>query len=230
MNVSDLSDVATFDFNGNSFGAQFMQMGDKHKTYLAVSSQNGTFQYGFDSVMGSTSSTLSIYRLKHGVLTLKTSSDLPQIANWITVKMSDCGHALIGASTRRAIIGNSIFVSDSNHASFGDHGHELRVYSFDGHKLELSLAKKTNITTSGPTFNSNSDLILVNEQLNDGDPSFFNLYNFCKSSGLQFADGLYGAPSWSQSMFSGDGEWLLIAGSDQDSNLNNINLYKVSNC
>lgn len=228
MNVSDLTTIATVDFDGSSFGAQFIQI--HNKTYVALPSQNGNFEFGFNTAMGSTASKLSIYRLKSGVLTLVDSADLPQITNQVTVEVSKCGNfAKIGASTRRAIIGNSIFTTDVNNASFKVRGNEMRVYSFNGHTLQRNFTKNTDITTIGPVFRPESSIVLVNEQMNDGDPSFFNFYDY-RESHLRLVDGTYGAPPFAQSTFSADGKWLLVSGSDQSASLKNINLYEIKKC
>lgn len=230
MNVSDLSDVATFDFNGSSFGAQFIQL--DHKTYIAFTSQNGSFQFGFDTVMGSNVSYLSICKLKHNTIKQIKMVNLPQInnANGITIKVSDCKkHALIGVGTRRIITGKTIFLTDSNHQQLSDCDGELRIYKFNKHELCLTQTKKTNITTVSPCFYPKDGLMLIDEQMSDGNPSFFNIYDMgCEHPHI--VNGTFGAPPLELSVFSGNGKWLLVAGSDQDSsNINNINLYRVDN-
>ncbi len=226
LDANTLTDVAMIDFDGSTFGANFIQL--KNKTYVALARQNGDFQYGFNTVMDSTESKLLVYRLKNQLLTLVAHKKLPQIiaTSGVTVNnLYSNGCVLLGASTRRAVKTTSIFNDDSNNESFGCKGEELRVYIFDGHNLKLVKSKNTDTTTSGPVFYPNKNIILVNQQLSDGNPSFFNLYEL--TNYLSIKNGTFGAPPFAVSNFSDNGKWLLVTGSDQDVNLNNLNLYHI---
>jgi hypothetical protein len=230
LSALDLSDVAMVDFAGSSFGANFIQLYSDHtKTYIAVTSQNGDFQFGFDTPIGSTVSNLLIYKLKNGNLYLKKSTNLPQIINpmGLTVKVSGCKkYALIGASTRRAALNDSVFTDDSNNQSLDCEGREFRVYLFKKHHLELVKSKKTTLTTYGPTFYPQANMAISANQVADGDASFFNAFDI-NGSNLKITNGTFGGPPYFSAVFNQQGNWLVVAGSDQHVNLDNIILYQV---
>jgi hypothetical protein len=217
LNASDLSDVARVDFNGSTFGAKFIHL--RHRTYLTLPIQNGTFQFGFNTAIGATEANLSVYRLKKNYLQFVDSHRSAQIINSIYV-----GSNMIGASSRRAIRDKSIFVDDSQNQNLNRSGKELQLFSFDGCELELSTSEKINLSTSGPVFAEDKNLVLVNQQLSDGNPSFFNLYRIHDCE-MEWIDGPYGAPSYPTFCFSR--KWLIAAGTNQDKDVYNINLYRV---
>lgn len=224
LKASDLSDVAITDLNGSTFRAYFFQL--HSKPYLAVAVQNGLYEFGFNSPIGATESNLLIYKLKRHSLQLVTSHKLAQIANYNSIYSMEtrCG-TLLGVPTRRAIVDSSIFRDDSQNRALTRQGQEVELFRFNGKKLELILSEKLNLSAYGPVFCNQDDLVIVGDQLSDGNPATFQLYQWNQAC-LKAVSGPYGSPPFPMFAMSRNGKWLIVAGTDQDPALNNLNLYR----
>jgi len=221
LNASDLSDVATTDFDGGSYGAEFFDLikNGKRKTYLAVSSQGGTFQFEFNNPAAAPPFKVLVYRLKNNTLKFITDTNLPALISTasITSFVPEEGNiAFLGASTSQ--------IADS------DPNGELQILVFDGRQLRTCNTKKTGLTTSGPFFDPTGEFLVINEQLNDGQLGFFTVNKFNKS--LKRLAGPISSAPLSLFTFNQNSKWLLQAGASFfplpiPNTFKNINLYRV---
>lgn len=238
LNANDLSEVASTQVTGGSKGPNFFS--HNHDNYVALTTYGGQFFFAFENSAAKPPSTLFVYKLQNNQLILVDQAQLPQQAGVPNFFESE-GKTLIGVGTVRATLNGqqTIFVNNSNNPSFLPlDNRELRIYSFDGRGLKLILANQTGLTTSSPVF-SPEGLILVNTQTSDGLPGFFNLFTLRSQrkgqKALKFVNGAFASPPFASDVFSRDGKWLLVTGSDQQSRqnicqinlLNNINLYQI---
>lgn len=227
LNANDLSLVASTTINGGSSGPNFFSHGGQN--YVTLTSYGGDYIFEFENPAAAPPSTLFVFKLHSNELRLIDQTLLPQqagIPNFFNHK----GKTMIGIGTVRAVLPGepTIFVSDVNNQSFlPKDNRELRIYSFNGRKLKLVLARQTGLTTASPVF-SPKGLILVNEQVTDGFPGFFNLFQLKEAMTFNFIDGAFASPPFAEGTFSANSKWLVIAGSDQQNDLlNNINLYRI---
>ena len=223
LDAQNLSLIASTQVSGGSPGTNFITI--DHETYVVLTTYGGDFIFSFENSLAAAPSTLFVYQLNHNQLTLVAQAPLPQQASSPTV-FSKGRKASIGVGTVRAnLSGEETIFTNSIPSFLANDNRELRIYQFDGCKLKLVLAKETGTTTNAPTFSSRG-LVMVNEQAFDGAPGFFNFYSFNQRR-LSFIDGTFVSPPFITSVFSQDGKWLLLGGSNQDAQLNNINLYRI---
>lgn len=230
LDATDLSEVASTQVSGGSLGSNFFSHHDEN--YVVLATYGGDFIFAFENPLAAPPSTLWVFKLKNNQLTLVDQAPLPQQGNVPSVSKSR-GKTLIGIGTVRAVLPGetTIFASDANNQSFlPKDNNELRIYSFDGRRLRLTLARDTGLTTISPVFSSKG-LILVNEQVTDGVPGFFNLFSFTNQRGseqeLRLVKGTFASAPFATDVFSSNGKWLVVTGSDQIAELNNINLYRI---
>ena len=181
-------------------------MDDEH---LAVSNQNGTFEFGFDTVMNSTWSKVLIYKLKDK-LTLIRQIDLSQIVGVDGIQFKN---NILMVTTRRA--NKNIFVDNTNNESFTKDSAEVKLFKCDNKLIEY----KTNISTNGH-FLTNDKLLLNEQSLNNFPGNFYITDKY-----FDYHSKNYLSPPFA--LFDSSKKWLLVAGSNAEPDLYNINLYRI---
>ncbi len=228
LSTIDLSTVASIPFDGGSNGPFFFSLnknGTKRTFITLTSFENFTFAFGDPTATAP--SLLYVFELVGSTLNLVDTAFLPQ-ASLSGPTVSMCGEqALIGIGTNLAVIApeESLFVSPTS-SFINTDNRELRFYTFDGSNLELQTAQSTGITTYSPVFYPLSSLVLVNQQALDGQPSFFNLFKKHKTH-LELEERTHLSAPFFSGAFSDNGKWLLVTGSDENSALFDVALYRV---
>ncbi|MFI5343578.1 MAG: hypothetical protein ACHQUC_05085 [Chlamydiales bacterium] len=230
LDAEQLSEVTHTKVHGGSPGSTFFSF--NHENYVALTTYEGEFFFAFNNPLAAQPSKLKIFKFDDKQLKCVDEALLPQQSG-VPTTFSSCGKVLIGIGTARAVLKGeeTIFADNSGNQSFLPHDNrELRLYSFDGRRLKLVLAEETGVTTNSPIFSS-KDLVLVNEQAVDGSPGSFNLFSLKKQLEgklkLSWIEGAFVSPPFHTSTFSENGKWLLVTGSDQSVDLNDINLYRI---
>lgn len=254
LDSSTLNGIASTTISGGSFGGIFLQF--DNRTFVAVTSYNTTtgndWVYGFDRENAAPPSTLYVFELTGNALTLIDSASLPQAADapsGTIFQQNNHNRALIGIGTSRAIKTGevNIFSDNSDKTAFPDtNGHEELIYDFNGSSLNLAFSKNVNAGVQAPTFTPDGKHVFVDVQAIDGAPGFFRGYklreehhhrhNHPLNLDLEAETGPFISPPFFVGTVSGNGDWLLVTGSDQNSGTsqtnensqtNNINLYRI---
>lgn len=234
-----LSPVASTTIIGGSKGPIFFS--HCNENYVALTAYSNFF-FEFDNTSAMAPSNLLIFKFKNNELTLIDRAPLPQQGG-VPSFFNDGNKTLIGVGTVTAQPTGETSFFQFTQTFLPNDDKELRIYSFDGCKLKLilaenalnvcknqTLAKNANLTVTAPIF-SPRGWIMVNQQAADASTGFFNFFTFRKNqkeNNLQFIKGLFVSPPFVYSTLSRNGKWLLVTGSDQSPNVNNINLYKIS--
>jgi hypothetical protein len=238
LNTDDLSEVASYIFNGNTGNqVKFFTVKQKctckcrNKQYMILTSTGGNFNPEGTNILAP--STLQILSLNQNNISLVDEEELPQVFGFDFTR-DDCG-LVIFAGTRRANIPNEKIIQETpNNSLIPCNGDEYRVYKFRCDKLFLTCKKNYN-TSIDITVHPKYRFIALQQSINSNCPGVFEIIKLdeqycpltCESTVSKFI------PPNAILKFSANGRWAIVTGSKPNPEdidmlgLHNVLLYKV---
>lgn len=230
MRSDDLSDVATYEFDGNTGNTTlFFKLG--HKQYLALPSTGGV--YNAQNPDSQAPALLTILRLHDGALTVVDQVNLPQAFTFDLRKDEDGDSVTILVGTSRANVGDKpIYQVNPQDSFLPNDGDEYRIYKFH-HRLHKVCTKNTDLSTNGVLYPKDHYVALQKSVLSDV-PSFVELVETDRHYCLKRESSVaVPVPRRYIGKFSENGEWFVVTGAHNNFNneepqeLNNVLLFKV---
>ena len=228
VRADDLSDVATYEYDGNT-GQTTLFFNLDHKQYIALASTGGV--YNAQNPDSQAPAILSILKLKHGNLTVVDQINLPQSFTFDIRKDGDSETILV--RTSRANVGDGPIYQVTPQDSFiPNDGDEYRIYKFH-HKLHKVCTKNLDLSCNGVLYPKDNCVALQKSILSDV-PSFVELVHTDKHYCLKHDSSVaVPVPRRFIGKFSENGKWFVVTGAhnnfanEEPQDLNNVLLFKV---
>lgn len=233
LDAQTLQTVASTTFDTHTNGPEFLEY--NCKLYVVVSS-GGSVGPGFFGPPAQ----VTVYRLRHGTLTIVDSQSLPQfprttsVLNHSRCSNSDSCDPNIVVGTRAAFLQGEkgLAVDNSTFPSFlPADGAEVRFYRFDGRRLKLVVKQNPNVSIYTTSFSAKHNWVVVSyvDEPVGSETGFLSVYENNKSLNILQSD-IPVLPFAFVSQFSKSGKWFVIGGRNRpfaDPVFNNVLLYRV---